>query len=144
MIPRTAESDPAFSCELVFDDGSPRIHFLQHQKSFKIMSPLAGIQADITSNTRIQMGLGDMGTKPGDKAGNRVKLEVMSVQPPFEAHTVIGWQKTPGVYTANLSEASSWFGAKSFWVCVWQEGQASGDGERGAQLKFVRIFENHD
>jgi hypothetical protein len=141
---RTAETDPLFYSELTFEGGAPRLRFVLHQGWCKLMSPLAGIQADITSSTRLQIGLGDMGAKPGDKIGNRVKVDVMSVQPPFESHTVIGWQKTPGVYTANLSETSKWFGPKSFWLVVWLEGQPGAAGERGAQIKFIRLFENQE
>jgi hypothetical protein len=48
------------------------------------------------------------------------------------------------VYTANLSETSKWFGPKSFWLVVWLEGQPGGAGERGAQIKFIRLFENQE
>jgi hypothetical protein len=141
---RTAETDPSFFSELNFEDGSPRLRFIQHKGWCKIMSPLAGIQADITSNTRLQVGLGDLGNKPGDKAATRLKVDVMSVQPPFEERTVIAWQKTPGVYTANLSETSKWFGPRNFWLAIWMEGQANGTGEQGAQIKFVRVFESQE
>ncbi len=132
---RTAETDPSFFSEVNFEEGVPRLKFIQNKGYCKLMSPTQGIQADITSNTAIQICVGDMGT-------SRVKVDVMTAQPPFDNHTAITWIKSPGVYTVNLSEKTKWFGGKNFWIAIWLETTQNAAAEHGAVIKYIRVFEN--
>lgn len=131
---RTAETDPGFFSELDFEGGAPRLRFIQNKGHCKLMSPLAGIRTDITSNTRFEVALGDMGS-------SRVKCDLMTAQPPYDSHQIIAWTKVPGVYRANVSEATKWFGGKTFCIVVWLEATQSVSNEKGAVLKYFRVYE---
>ncbi|MBN1595272.1 hypothetical protein JW933_05020 [candidate division FCPU426 bacterium] len=131
---RTEASDMGFGSELDFAGKYPRLRMVPGKRYCKLMSPADAIKTEITSNTQLEVALGDMGT-------SKMKVELMISRDPYTAYTLIPDITKDGIYVMNISEKTEWEGPQEFWIQIWLGSEQDPETEKGAEIKHIRVFD---